>query len=843
MRIGWLMMLSACTGAEPRESDPFEPVGNSEEPEVVEVECEQTTEVSGVFEVDNDWDAEKLACVRLIDGDLYIRETPVDLIWFSHLEEVTGQLFVDVRLSGPSSAFDQVFSVGGDLTVIASGELPFEWFANLDRVGGVVKLGVAGVPSFTGFGALTHAGGFEVDGAGAYEGPANLKSVDGAVIVRGAVDVSGFDGLAVAGRVELAVPGHHVEGFGALTSVPELTAEAGSFGGFTGLAHAESVDLSAPDGVVDGFPSLASVGELTVVAGSVAGFERLEVAGQIVGVASDAFGGFDGLKEVGTLDIEARLLTGFNGLESYPGDLSLHSRASVSVTGFDSLTTLNGSLLLTGSDLTTVRLEGLRVIEGDLRATTSSLLTVDLPALERVDGDVIFDGVGFIGLPAFPNLINIAGDLTLTDLDELETLNGLSALQTVEGTITMESWPSLKEIDAFHSMTRLDDVRFHGMPDLVSVSGFSSVEELGELLISDAPKLQAISGFDALRVADRLRLLDLPELNTVTDFPSLQTLRTDLVLDTVGFDALPGFPALEEVNGPLTIESLENVTEIGGFPSLVRVAGELKIEQFWSYSVPLKRITGFGQLTEANRITLFFAGSASLDEFSAFSNLTRVGKDVEFSGFSGFPSDATLLPNLRTARTVTIQSIEGLESLDLLPAARNLDVWLSNLDDLHTVTGLDDLRSGFISLNKLDALESVDLAPNVIGGTLSVDRAYRLSAVSGFDRNEGGSYIFSGTALASLAFLADVSVLSSLTFESSQPTSLDDLPANLEVTGLLELRRLYQLTDISSLSTATVGTLELALLDALCEDHAQEVIDAMDVGTVQITDIGSNCPP
>jgi hypothetical protein len=154
-----------------------------------------------------------------------------------------------------------------------------------------------------------------------------------------------------------------------------------------------------------------------------------------------------------------------------------------------------------------------RPIGGSVRIEASALEDLDdLACVPRVVGDLVIGGleVGSYGtttdlgnkrlssLSGLSSLVEVGGDLVITDNDALSSLSGLEQLSQIGGWLHIESQPGLDSLSGLSGLVDAGVVYVSGNPGLTSLSGLDSLVGAGSLAVKDNDGLASLEGLRAL---------------------------------------------------------------------------------------------------------------------------------------------------------------------------------------------------------------------------------------------------------------------------------------------------------------------------------------------------------
>ena len=302
------------------------------------------------------------------------------------------------------------------------------------------------------------------------------------------------------------------------------------------------------------------------------------------------------------------------------GNVTISSQADANAfaANYGTCDTLPGDLIIGPGDINDYfAFSGVRMIQGDLRMQAiypvpldmmgfsqlahiggdlfiNSTLTetfTGLSALERIDGDLHVQFSSMLNFTGFSALSVIGGDLYVSNALDMTSMNGLTALDTIHGSLYMEGIesPSFTQIVIPQQLRYVGGNILVGSQYATGMGGGNALTYVGGAINIQGPSLQNVSGFNNLSIAGDLNFHFAPVLTSITGFASLDTILNSFHVEVPSLVSLTGFPELKVVAGPFGVG-----------------AG----------SGALQSITGFGLLSNIGWLTL--ASNPVLSNINAF---------------------------------------------------------------------------------------------------------------------------------------------------------------------------------------------------------------------------------
>lgn len=389
--------------------------------------------------------------------------------------------------------------------------------------------------------------------------------------------------------------------------------------------------------------------------------------------------GLESLSFVGGLGI-----TG-NPLLSDTGSFSALSMVSggVGVYDNDSLTSLSGlaSISEIGQGLYISQNELLQDL-GGLESLTSIGSAIEITyndSLQNLDGlaslELFEHSIRLIWNPQLSDIGGLSGvsgeipyiEITHSSIENLDALTGINTL----GGLTLRNNAQLQNLEGLANLESVDQtVLFVGNAALTSIEGLASLQSVGgDLVFLGNHQLSSLAGLEGL--------------TTVVNDLSIE--QNDSLMD---LSALNG---IEHIGSHLEIRQNQSLAEIDSFQSL-QAASWITIQS----NPALQAVRGFDQLTS---ISGFLVLSAAIPNasFAGFSRITEIGDIFQLTG--GGLRNLDDFINLRSVGALHlsshgIENLNGLSSLVSVGSEVFLNLWNPDLDCRGIIPLLDDIDDG-----------------------------------------------------------------------------------------------------------------------------------------------------
>lgn len=353
---------------------------------------------------------------------------------------------------------------------------------------------------------------------------------------------------------------------------------------------------------------------------------------------------------------------------TYDGDvIVLETNDDIKSFAAQKLTTLSGSLIVTGEEITT------------LSALDNQL--------QEISGHLIIDCPNFSNFDGLYNLKKLGGDLKLiadeVGMNELSSFEGLNNLESIGGNFEINA-------DGIY-------IRYNG-DILNTLTSFNGLENL-----------TSIGGDFKIYVDASYQYTILDRLKSFEGLESLSNIGGDFNIHAECSTLMGSNEQGEALNFLVSFKGLENLSSIGG---------DFKIDDGnYMNSTVLNRLSSFEGLEKLTSINGDFTSNKSIKVESHLSNLTIVGGNMEIQIYDfDFPSQETFDANFSSLESVGGSLSlngdygDGNLSLPLLQAIGEEGSFygfdLIDFPNLESINGALKI-SGVNSIVTLDKLKSV----------------------------------------------------------------------------------------------------------------------------------------
>lgn len=278
-----------------------------------------------------------------------------------------------------------------------------------------------------------------------------------------------------------------------------------------------------------------------------------------------------------------------------------------------------------------------------------------LAALERVDGDVFISLNQYLSdIRGLSALAFIGGDLYIGHNWSLLALDGLSALQSIGGSLVLNGMQPY-------------------MGQLQNIDGLSALSSVGgDLLIERNYYLQQIDGLRNLtRINGKLSLYQNSVLESVEGLRAVTEVGTELaIVRSYALTSLDGLRSLTGVGGRLVLIELDELPDLDGLSSLTHVGGALWI----SDNETLANLDALSSVPDVE--ALHIAANGKLGDCQG---VVRLIDPIDDYG-PGPASAGSPVPDVK-AEVAISQNAKGCNSVDEILGSAPLDGLNAGLND------------------------------------------------------------------------------------------------------------------------------------------------------------------
>jgi hypothetical protein len=394
--------------------------------------------------------------------------------------------------------------------------------------------------------------------------------------------------------------------------------------------------------------------------------------------------GLRSLKSVGSnLDIRENPLlsdiSGLSGLESVQGAFTLTNNPSLSaccvVESIKSLVqqgvTVSGNASNCSSKDEITAACTQQVCTGDVLLSTQA--QVDAFNCSQIIGNLIINDNGAD-----------AGDF-------ISDLSNLSSLTLIEGNLTIEQCPLLKNLQGLDNLQTVKGNFVIYNTDLEYLAGLNNLTSVGgNFNIGLNFSLKNLQGLQNLQSIDGN--FNVTANNLIPNFAGLDHLvhiNGDFqVENNNGLLNFEGLPYLASVGQNFTIGGNQVLSNLAGLTSLTTVSGIL----FIAANTTLSTLDGLQNLTSVN--TLAVRDNATLNSLMAFEKLTTIHRQIQIISNPQLANLQGLDLIQRVSFVLEIINNDGLTSLDGLGELQTTDqLFIQNNSTLASLSGLGKLTS------------------------------------------------------------------------------------------------------------------------------------------------------
>jgi hypothetical protein len=260
------------------------------------------------------------------------------------------------------------------------------------------------------------------------------------------------------------------------------------------------------------------------------------------------------------------------------GDLQIDGEAVHDLSGLSTLTSV-GAIVIRNTQLTNLQgLHNLQNLRGKVHLENNPLLE-DVTALSNISTQIIT--LNLIENASLSDLtgLNIAYDadqlhIEAIPIENLEVFTNINHINT----LTLFYLPELNSIEGLIGLESIDEqLLLEGLPILFSLEGFNNVHSIStDLKIIDL-NISDFHGFNGLVTCKSIEMRDLSHLQSMEGFDSLEYVAESILIkDCTFIEEFNGFPSLNTTQG-ITINNLYSLTTISGLQDLSVILNDLVI--------------------------------------------------------------------------------------------------------------------------------------------------------------------------------------------------------------------------------------------------------------------------
>lgn len=299
------------------------------------------------------------------------------------------------------------------------------------------------------------------------------------------------------------------------------------------------------------------------------------------------------------LNNSTSILNSFNKLNHVEG-IELSNNTNVEIAGFEGLINTQHYVNIIG-EKTGVALTGFKNL-----VSAAALNIYQTKNLENITGfnslTTINGTFGFYKngkIPNFDFLENVTaimGRVHIYENDSLSTVSGMDRVTTIDGEIKIYDNGNLEELASFNMLVSFDhDILIEDNENLKHITGFNNIASVKELKLRH-PNLLTVSGFQKLEVLDMLKIEN-DSVHSYAGFQNLIRVNSDVYISkNDALTDLSGFKNLESVGGKLTIQLCKVLENLNGLEKLTYAINTILIKE----NPKLTTIDGLKNLSKIN---------------------------------------------------------------------------------------------------------------------------------------------------------------------------------------------------------------------------------------------------
>ncbi len=373
------------------------------------------------------------------------------------------------------------------------------------------------------------------------------------------------------------------------------------------------------------------------------------------------------------------------------GDIELETQAEVNVFA---CTEITGKLTISGWEITDLSPLLMLKSVGALEIHTGfDLENLDgLDSLNSIDGDLVITHChGLLEIDALSQLRGELDNLQVYLNDKLTQLDGLAGISKVKGEIDISRNKKLLHLNGLAHVKSCTSFLLHYNSEIENLDSLADMKVLKELVITQNSDLLTVNGFTRTDSLDLLRIINF----NVESIHGLQNLRhlNQLILHSTDLKDLSGLKGLRGKISSVEIYAMNNLSSLSGLDSL-REIEFLSLE----FLKKLPSLHGLGQVETIGELKL---EALSLTDLQGLSGLKKIGqildiiRNEKLSSLKGLDQVSEIGPtypysSIRIIRNAVLKDLDGLYGLRGVHRG-GIKIW--NNDELESINGLDSLSA------------------------------------------------------------------------------------------------------------------------------------------------------
>ncbi len=386
-----------------------------------------------------------------------------------------------------------------------------------------------------------------------------------------------------------------------------------------------------------------------------------------------------------------------------------------------------------------------------------------------ISGDLIISGPDISYLDSLYPITNISGKLKIFVCGDLVNFEGLNNLVTVGGDVEIFNLVSLLNFEGLNSLTTINGNLMIGAGSILnqsleSLNGLSSLDSIGGTLeVRDNNSLLSLEGLSSLRTINYLEI-DGNDFLTTLGLSSLETTVFGLDIgDNNSLIDLIGLENLENLNGNIEVSNNANLQSFVGLSS----PSILEVDLLLIYNnSSLIDLSGLESLTSIS--SLIINSNENLENLNGLNNCSSLGSlwlsnNDSLQNLIGLEQISAITGSCKIEYNQMLNSFVGLNNVDsILGEFTSFDNYNLNscqgLNDLVYVGGLFRIRAlggetSYMALKNFEGLENLNTigegfyiqghdsvenfngleALTTIGGVLTINDNNQLGSLEGLD--------------------------------------------------------------------------------------------------------------
>ena len=412
------------------------------------------------------------------------------------------------------------------------------------------------------------------------------------------------------------------------------------------------------------------------------------------------------------------------------------------------------------TDITNLGISGCTMIAGHVTISTTNPADPitdlsDFMNIIEISGNLtITNNPTLQSLLGLQNITNIGGALTISDNMQLQSISNLSSLERVEQSIAITNNMSIKGNAINPALTFIgSDFNIEQNDSLVTLPSFPLLDTImGDLIVEYNDELATVPDFAALIFAGGISVSFNPKITTIAGFNNVITCQGSLTVRTNPLmTSISGFQNLENQSGIIELVYNDELTYIEGFNEVDKISGNLLIQ----FNPQLNTFNAFSSLDSiTGNCTL---GLYDVSDFTAISEIEYVGNRL-------------ILENCNTITNTDI--LQNIVSVKVLRIEEN-PLLLSITEPSAAVSGIEE-----ITISENNSLTTILPFATISSlNELTISANQSLTSVAGFSSLQSAAVLYIGEmSMLDFTGFSNLTSVDEMYFENNEMDDINGFP-------------------------------------------------------------------